>query len=58
MAPKSTVADVLRTEGIKVDEARGIAVARNDTIVRRAEWADTHIDDGDTFEIVTARQGG
>lgn len=58
VADDATIADVLRGEGVKVDEARGIAVALNDDIVRRGDWASTTITDGDSVEIVTARQGG
>ena len=58
VTPDATIADVLRTEGVEVEEARGIAVARNDEIVRRGEWTTTGVAEGDRIEIVTARQGG
>lgn len=58
ISPESSVTDVLQSEGVEVEEARGIAVALNDEIVRRAAWETTGIGDGDRVEIVTARQGG
>lgn len=58
VADESTVADILRSEGLDADEARGIAVALNDEIVRRAVWQTTDVGHDDRIEIVTARQGG
>jgi sulfur carrier protein len=37
---------------------RGIAVALNGAVVPRAAWRDTVLRDGDSVEIVRARQGG
>ena len=37
---------------------RGIAVARNEEVVPRSQWATTVVTDGDRFEILTAAQGG
>ncbi len=54
----ASLADVLRKEGIDPEEARGVAVAVNERIVRRHDWAEKRIDTGDAIEIVTARQGG
>jgi sulfur carrier protein len=39
-------------------EPRGAAVAVNGEIVRRAEWTDTSLVDGDVVEIVSAAAGG
>ncbi len=50
--------DVLTEMGIAPDAARGVAVAVNDAIVRRADWGATVLNEGDRVEIVTARQGG
>lgn len=36
----------------------GVAVAVGDRVVRRAEWDDTTVADGDRIEIITAAQGG
>ena len=39
-------------------EGLGIALARDGVVVPRGAWAYTEVVDGDTFEIVTAVQGG
>ena len=54
-ARHETVAELVARLGI---EPRGVAVARNGEIVRRAEWAATPVRDGDVIEIVTAVAGG
>lgn len=44
---------------LDLDPARsGVAVARNGTVVRRADWPETEIADGDDLEVITATQGG
>jgi sulfur carrier protein len=37
---------------------RGVAVAINDAIVPRGEWAGTQLKDGDAVEIVRPHSGG
>ena len=37
---------------------RGIAVALNGTVVRRADWPATGLSPGDRVELLTATQGG
>jgi sulfur carrier protein len=39
-------------------EPRGIAVAVNGEIIRRAEWSNTTLHEGDQVEIVSAAAGG
>ena len=39
-------------------EARGIAVALNEKIIRKEDWEMTLLNDMDRIEIVTAVQGG
>jgi sulfur carrier protein len=39
-------------------EPRGVAVAIDGEVVRRSEWRETRIEDGDAIEIVTAVAGG
>jgi len=39
-------------------EPRGVAVAIDGEVVRRSEWNDTRIEDGNAIEIVTAVAGG
>lgn len=52
----ATVAELLHIKGIV--EPRGIAVALNGSVVRRAAWSETRLQAGDAVEIVHARQGG
>uniref|UniRef100_E6Q6T1 Thiamine biosynthesis protein ThiS n=1 Tax=mine drainage metagenome TaxID=410659 RepID=E6Q6T1_9ZZZZ len=54
-AADATLAEVLEALGI---EARGIAVACNDRVVRRGEFAQQRIAEGDRIEIVRAVAGG
>ena len=49
--------DLLAAQGIAPD-ARGVAVARNGTVVPRARWPETPLEDGDDIEIVKIMQGG
>jgi sulfur carrier protein len=39
-------------------DGRGVAVALNGAVVRRADWATTALNPGDSVEIVRAMQGG
>jgi sulfur carrier protein len=52
-----TVAALLAARDIAPD-GRGVAVALNGELVRRADWATTALNAGDTVEIVRAMQGG
>ena len=52
-----TVAALLAAREIAPD-GRGVAVAVNGALVRRADWATTALRAGDTVEIVRAMQGG
>ncbi len=36
----------------------GVAIAVGDRVVRRSEWAETRVSDGDRIEVITAAQGG
>lgn len=40
------------------DKQTGIAVAVNESVLTKAEWADTTVKPGDRVEIVSAVQGG
>jgi sulfur carrier protein len=51
----STVAAFLEQLGIPT---AGTAVARNDTVVRKANYADTILAPGDRIEIIRAVAGG
>ena len=52
-----TVEALLRHVG-RDPAAPGVAVAVGDRVVRRTEWAETSIDEGDRVEVITAAQGG
>jgi sulfur carrier protein len=53
----ATVAALLAARDIAPD-GRGVAVALNGAVVRRADWPTTALNAGDTVEIVRAMQGG
>ncbi len=53
----STLAGMLREVGI-VANKRGIAVAINDTVVPRRDWAATTLQPGDRIEVVKLFSGG
>ncbi|PSQ88485.1 MAG: thiamine biosynthesis protein ThiS [Bacteroidetes bacterium QS_8_64_10] len=53
-----TVASLLREQGRDPDEATGVAVAVNEEVVRRAEWPEIVLEEGDEVEIIGATQGG
>jgi sulfur carrier protein len=53
----ATVADAVRAVGIN-GETRGIAVAVDGEVVRRADWVKTSLADRQAVEVVRAVQGG
>ncbi|MBB4016173.1 sulfur carrier protein [Chelatococcus caeni] len=53
----ATIAEFLTQRGID-PTGRGVAVALNGAVVPRARWQDQPLHDGDSVEIVHARQGG
>ncbi|WP_103027228.1 sulfur carrier protein ThiS [Salinibacter altiplanensis] len=40
------------------DETAGVAVALNDSVVRRQDWGDVRLAEGDSVEIIQAQPGG
>ena len=54
----ASVALLLAERGHDPVHVRGVAVALNDRVVRKAMWAETVLEEGDRIEIVTAQQGG
>lgn len=52
-----TVAELVAARS-DMPAGRGLAVALNGTLVRRADWATTPLKPGDAVEIVRAMQGG
>ena len=55
IAPGQTVAMLLAELDVP---PRGVAVAVNGEVVRRAEWPGARLVDGDRVEVLTAAQGG
>jgi sulfur carrier protein len=55
LAPGTTVAALVEELGMP---RRGVAVALDGEIVRRAEWDDRPVPEGAHVEVVTAMQGG
>jgi sulfur carrier protein len=53
----ATVADLVREAGAPAD-GRGVAVALEGEVVPRGVWAETRVADGQTVEVLEARQGG
>ena len=56
--PESTTVEALLRSLSQDPTQPGIAVAVNLSVVRRAEWAHTILNEGDAVELVTATQGG
>lgn len=52
-----TVVELLESLGIDPNR-RGIAVAVNESVVLRSQWAATPLHEGDHVEILRATQGG
>jgi sulfur carrier protein len=52
-----TIAELIAAKS-DMPAGRGLAVALNGTLVRRADWAATPLKAGDAVEIVRAMQGG
>ena len=55
MAPGTTVAALVAGLGMP---PRGVAVALDGEVVRRAEWDDCQVPDGSRVAVLTAMQGG
>ena len=51
-----TVSELL--DLLSITQQKGVAVARNQSLVRRSEWAQTLLHDGDEIEILHATAGG
>lgn len=53
----STLAAIVGAQGLS-PEARGVAVALDGEVVRRAEWSTTAVRAGQRVEVLTAVAGG
>lgn len=56
--PRYPLVDLLRDMKLDPDDAAGIAVAINDSVIRRTDWSDVTLAEDDTVEVITAQQGG
>lgn len=56
MPPGTTIAALV--DALQPGRRRGIAVAVDGVVVRRAEWEAREVHDGAQVELVTAVQGG
>ena len=50
--------DVLRDLEIDPEDATGVAVAINESVIRSQDWADVTLSEEDTVEVIQAQQGG
>ena len=50
--------DVLRDLEIDPDETSGVAVAINESVIRRQDWDGVTLSEEDTVEVIQAQQGG
>jgi sulfur carrier protein len=55
-----TVAALFRAEAeeIGIESPQGVAIALNGRVLRRRDWDETPVTEGDRVEIVRAMQGG
>lgn len=53
--PNDTLQSFLEKQ---LDDLRGIAVARNNAVVPKAQWADTSLAQDDNILVITAAKGG
>ena len=56
----SNLAELWRaeTEHLNLESPKGYAIALNGALIRKDQWQNTTITDGDRVEIVRAMQGG
>jgi sulfur carrier protein len=50
--------DVLRDLEIDPEDATGVAVAINESVIRSQDWDDVTLAEEDTVEVIQAQQGG
>jgi sulfur carrier protein len=58
LAPGATVADAVIEAGAEAGDSRGIAVAVDGEVIRRAAWRMTELEGDQSVEVVRAVQGG
>lgn len=50
--------EVLRDLEIDPAERSGVAVAINESVIRRQDWSGVTLSEADTVEVIQAQQGG
>ncbi len=50
--------EVLRDLEIDPEESSGVAVAINESVIRRQDWDGVTLSEEDTVEVIQAQQGG
>jgi sulfur carrier protein len=50
--------EVLRDLEIDPEESSGVAVAINESVIRRQDWEGVTLSEEDTVEVIQAQQGG
>lgn len=50
--------ELLRDLEIDPQDTSGVAVAINESVVRRQDWEDVRLAEDDTVEVIQAQQGG
>jgi sulfur carrier protein len=58
LAPGATVADAVIPAGAGAGDSRGVAVAVDGEVIRRADWGMTELKSDQSVEVVRAVQGG
>lgn len=53
-----SLTEVLRDLEIDPEDATGVAVALNESVIRRQDWDDVTLSEEDTIEVIQAQQGG
>ena len=56
--PETVLSSLLAEIGIDIEASRGVAVAIDDTVIRKKNWASHVLHPGARVEVVTAKQGG
>ena len=56
IADEATVSDLLKA--MDLGTGKGIAIAVNADVVRRADWDDVQLKEGDRVNVIRAVQGG
>lgn len=49
---------LIEAEATGIESPQGVAIALNGRVLRRRDWGDTPVAEGDRIEIVRAMQGG